>query len=86
MTEREIEATREHFEAMDPQERQIGRKVLMEGLQERITEVRRLVCDGYCRWPQECQDQEELETDYCYYCSHFGVIGLLNEISGEAEV
>lgn len=82
MTEREMEATREHFEAMDPQERQIGRKVLMEGLQVKTAEIRQLLCDSYCREPHECRDQEELE-DRCECCNRIGLLSLLNQIGGE---
>ena len=30
--------------------------------EKKMNEFAEIFCDGYCRWPKECKDQDELDT------------------------
>lgn len=37
-------------------------------LERRVEEVPAKICDSYCKWPEVCGSQEELEGEHCESC------------------
>ncbi len=43
--------------------------------EEETEKVAEIFCDSYCRWPLECQSQEELEA-HCDSCQLIALVNL----------
>ena len=45
--------------------------------EQTMTELQELMCDSYCKWPGECNEQEELDE----HCDDCQMIRLWNHVN-----
>lgn len=71
-TEREIEKTKDTIRALDPEQKKIAIRVLLEEKGIDPETIREEICDQCCHWPRVCATQEKLNS-HCGGCRMAGL-------------
>ena len=79
-TEWEIEKTKDTIRALDPEQKGIAKKVLLEEQGVDLEKLRETICDDCCHWSRVCATQEKLES----HCARCRMPGLWDAVFGQA--
>lgn len=78
MTEYEIQKLRDMALSLDPEEAYIVYSELEQKKADQEDAIRAMICDKYCKYPNQCKDQDELDS----ICEKYEGIQMLDKILG----
>ena len=78
MTEYEIQKLRDMALSLDPEEANIVYSALAQKKVDQADAIRATMCDKYCKYPNQCKDQDELDA----MCEKCEVIQMLDTFWG----
>lgn len=77
MTEYEIQKIRDMALSLDPEEAHIVYSALAQKKIDQDGAIRATICDKYCKYPNQCKEQDELELK----CEECEVMIMLDEFA-----